>query len=49
MNIKIEYKYVQRNIFIVSAAYLIVLDKDCKKSLYLRVARDYFLFHPASG
>ena len=42
---------MQNNIFIVSAAYLIFLDKEIakKKSLYLRAARDYFLFHPAGG
>ena len=51
MNIKIEYKYKQSNIFIVPAAYLIFLDKEiAKKSFYLRgAARDYFLFHPAGG
>ena len=42
---------MQSNIFIVSAAYLIFLDKEIakKKSFYPRAARDYFLFHPAGG
>ena len=50
LTIKIEYEYIQSNIFILSAAYLIFLDKDCKKkSFYPRAARDYFLFNPAGG
>ena len=51
LNIKIEYKYIQGNIFIVSAAYLIFLNKEIakKKSFYPRAPRDYFLFHPACG
>ena len=41
---------MKSNIFIVSAGYLIVSDKEiAKKSFYLRAARDYFLFHPAGG
>ena len=32
---KIEYKYIQRNIFIVSAAYLIFLDKEIAKKKFL--------------
>ena len=47
MNIKIEYKYIQSNIFIVSAAYL--FKSLQKKSFSLRVACDYFLFHLAGG
>ena len=31
MNIKIEYKYIQSNIFIVSVAYLTFLDKEIAK------------------
>ena len=31
LNIKIEYKYIQSNIVIVSAAYLIFLDKESAK------------------
>ena len=33
MNIKIKYKYIQSNIFIVSAAYLIFLDKEIAKKV----------------
>ena len=48
---KTEYKYIQSNIFIVAAAYLIFLDKEIakKKNFYPRAAHDYFSFHPAGG
>ena len=57
MNIKIEYKYIQSNIFIVSATYLfksfyrvtLQTKRLQQKSFYPRGARDYFLFQPASG
>ena len=32
-----EYKYIQSDIFIVSAAYLIFLDKDVAKQKFLLV------------
>ena len=37
LNIKIEYKYIQSNNFIVSAAYLIFLDKEIAKKKFLPV------------
>ena len=47
---------MQSNIFIVSAAYIFksfncifFQTKRLQKSFYPRVARDYFLFHPAGG
>ena len=35
MNLDIEYRYIQSNIFIVSVAYLIFLDKEIAKKKFL--------------